>query len=522
MKKIYALLVICILTIDSNAQTIPTWSENIACILYTRCTSCHNPSGIAPFSLVDYANASGAAAGIYDAVINNRMPPWPPDPTYRSFAHEKNLTPQEKQLIIDWVSNGTPLGNPGNAPVPPVYTNAEVIQNPDLTLRMPVYTIPPITADLYRCFAIPSNTTIDQFITGVEVVPGNRQVVHHVLVFQDTANTTLLLDSLDPAPGYNGFGGVGSNSAKLVGIWVPGAEPVFQPLGMGLSIPAGSTIIFQVHYPVGSSFQQDSTKVNFEMTPVPTTREVTVAPILNHGAQLTNGPLFIPADSTRTFYSQLTTPFNLTLLSVAPHMHLIGRSIKSWAVTLLNDTIPFIDIPAWNFMWQGNYQFRQPLRIPALSSFHGEAFYDNTVNNPLNPSIPPQDVSQGEATTDEMMLIYFYFLTYQPGDENIIIDTSTVINTYNNCNFVTDVAEVRKELSVNFYPNPASGKVIVDLPPGGVDDIRMVDMSGRLVWRKDKITEDFELTLEGYKNGLYELLFLKEGVLSRKSLLIAQ
>lgn len=522
MKKICILLLCCVSAIKIYAQTIPTWSENIACILYTRCTSCHNPVGIAPFSLVDYANASGAAAGIYDAVSNNRMPPWPPDPSYRTYAHQKNLTPQEKQMILDWVSNGTPLGNPGNAPVPPVYLNTEVIQNPDLTVQMPVFTIPPMTADLYRCFAMPTNTTVDQFITGVEVVPGNRQVVHHVLVYQDTSNTTLFLDSLDPAPGYNSFGGVGSNSARLVGIWVPGADPVFQPAGMGLSLPAGSNIIFQIHYPVGSSFQQDSTKVNLKMTSAPATREVTVAPLLNHGPQLTNGPLFIPADSTRTFYSQLVSPFNVTLLSVAPHMHLVGRHIKSWAVTLLNDTIPFIDIPNWNFMWQGNYQFRQPLRIPALSTFYGEAFYDNTINNPLNPSIPPVDVSQGEATTDEMMLIYFYFLTYQPGDENIIVDTSTVINTYNNCNFTTSLFEVKKDFPVSFYPNPAIEKVVVDLPAGGAEAIQIFDNTGRLIWNRGYTSGDFELYVTGWKNGLYEILFFRDGNFTRKALLVAQ
>ena len=501
-------------------QSVPTWSENIACILYTRCTSCHNPAGIAPFSLVDYADASGAAAGIQDAVSGNRMPPWPPDAGYRSFAHERNLSSVEKQLILDWVSNGTPLGNLANAPAPPVYLNAEVIQNPDLTATIPTFTIPPISQDLYRCFVVPANTSIDQYMTAIEVVPGNRQVVHHVLVYQDTAATTIQLDTLDPLPGYTSFGGVGSNTAKLIGAWVPGAEPNFLPTGMGVPIPAGTNIILQIHYPVGSSFQQDSTKVKFLLTPNPSTRIVTVAPILNHSVSLTNGPLFIPADSVKTFYGQQATPINVTLLAIAPHMHLIGTSIKAYAVTLALDTIPLINIPSWDFHWQGAYHFRKPVAIPAFSSFRSEAVYDNTSNNLFNPNIPPQDVSVGESTTDEMMLIYFYFLQYQTGDENIIVDTSTAVNTYNGCSFATSLSEIAHAFSPGVYPNPAIDAVVIDLPAGKTMNMDVFDTSGKLLKSFDQLKDDFMLDISGWDSGVYQFLFEDKTSRVRRSLVV--
>jgi hypothetical protein len=492
-------------TLHASAQSVvPTWSEQVACIVYTRCTPCHHPGGSAPFSLVDYADAVGASAGMLSAVSNNRMPPWPPDPNYRRFAHERALSASEKQTLVDWLTNNTPQGNPAVAPAPPVYTSTEVIQQPDLSLQMPVYTIPPISSDLYRCFAIPSGNTANSFITGIEVVPGNNSVVHHVLVYADTTGVPLQLDAQDPAPGYNGFGGVGSNSAQLIGSWVPGSQPDFYPNGMGIRLPANATIILQVHYPVGSSFQQDSTKINLLLTTNPLTRNVYIAPALNHSTSLTNGPLFIPADSVKTFYAQAPVSFPVTLLAIFPHMHLIGRSIRSWAITSTGTNIPLIDIPNWNFMWQGGYFFRQPIKIPANSVLHSEATYDNTPNNPYNPNNPPVNVSLGEATTDEMMLVYFSFLVYQPGDENIIIDTSTVVNTYNGCNFVTSTpAESGGRELPHVYPNPSGGQFQVAWYSGERYAIRITDALGREVYQQSEINGVLNAELHSLPEGQY-------------------
>lgn len=487
-----------------SAQVTPNWAENVSCILYTRCTPCHYQGGSAPFSLMTYAEASGASAGIYSAVMDNRMPPWPPNPAYRSFAHERALSSSEKQTIIDWINGGAPQGNPSLAPVPPVYTSNEVIQNPDLVSQMPVYTIPPITSDMYRCFVIPTNTTVQQFITGMEVVPGNKSVVHHVIVHEDTTNLPLQLDAQDPAPGYISFGGTGSNSSRMLGAWVPGSSPDFYPAGMGIPLNPGSNIIIQLHYPVGSSFQQDSTKVNFQLTTDPNTRPVAISPALNH-FNLSNGPLSIPANTTRTFNAQLTVPFAVTLLGIAPHMHLIGTSIRSWAVTLVGDTIPLIDIPEWNFQWQGSYHFRQPVKIPAFSTLFSTATYDNTPNNPFNPSNPPVDVSLGEATTDEMMLIYFSYLNYQAGDEFIPIDTITGVVTYNGCNFTTGVGEQNETGGLGVFPNPSSGDVRISLPHRTYQ-LQLFDASGRLVWSRNGVGGEMQVDWTDLPSGLYRLV----------------
>lgn len=462
MKKIILCFLPLTFCFSVKAQNAPTWSEDIACLVYTHCTGCHNTNGIAPFSLMTYSDASSAASGILYAVNNNRMPPWPPDRDYNALAHERYLTPEEITLINDWVNAGVPEGNPSNAPTSPVYSSEAVITDPDLVVQIPTYAVGS-SQDIYRCFVIPTSESTDKFITEFEVIPGNRSIVHHVLVFRDETNTPAQLDAQDPGPGYTSFGGIGSNSAKLIGGWVPGQGVFESPQGMGVKLPAGTNIVLQIHYPAGTAGEEDSTKIHIKFSPSSNLREINIQPPLNHLLSMTDGPLYIPANTVRTFHEEYTIPVNLTVLSVGPHMHLIGKSIKSFGVTPTGDTLKFIDIPNWDFHWQGSYMFRNPVKIPAGTVLYGEATYDNTTGNPNNPNNPPQDVSVGEATTDEMMLVYFSYLLYQNGDENIVIDDKTSIPHYNDCIYqtVTSVEEFSEEDYLQVYPNPASNMLNV-------------------------------------------------------------
>ena len=460
MKKLFLFILPFAFTFNANAQTSVTWSDDVACLLYTHCTSCHNSNGIAPFSLMTYNDAASAASGILFAVNNGNMPPWPPDRDYNRLAHERYLTSEEITLINDWVNSGAPEGNSSNAPVAPVYSSNAVITNPDLVAQIPDYSVGS-SSDVYRCFVIPTSESTDKFITGFEVIPGNRSIVHHVLVFRDETNTPATLDANDPGPGYTSFGGIGSQGAKLIGGWVPGQGVFETPPGMGIKLPAGTNLVLQIHYPAGVAGEEDSTKIHIKFSPSSTLREISMAPPLNHQTSLIDGPLFIPANEVKTFHEEYTIPVNLTVLSVGPHMHLIGKSIKAFGVTPTNDTIEFIDIPDWDFHWQGSYMFRNPVKIPAGTVLYGEATYDNTIGNPNNPNNPPQDVSVGEATTDEMMLIYFSYLLYQNNDENIVIDDDTFIPTYNDCNY-NSITGVEENIPYNYfsvYPNPAANSL---------------------------------------------------------------
>lgn len=501
-----ALLILGLFIAQLSVAQTNTWSNNIASIIYNKCANCHHQGAIGPFNLMSYSDAVAAASGIIDAVSNDRMPPWPPDTTYRKFAHQRTLTIQQKTAIIDWIGNGLPEGNPANAPAPPVFpVGSAVNQVPDLVSQMPVFTNT-ANADIYQCFVMPTGLSLAKYIKGFEVIPGNRQMVHHVLVYADTTGVCANLDAQDPGIGYLSFGGVGSSSAQLIGLWVPGAEPQFYPNGMGLRLPANADVVFQVHYPAGTTGQQDSTKVNFFFSNAPSIRPLFVAPILNHSTSLTNGPLFIAANQTKTFYGEYTIPAvygKISMLQVAPHMHLIGRSIQSHADAPGNINIPLIKINDWNFMWQGGYDFQQIQVMPVSTTLHFEAMYDNTTANPYNPSNPPVNVSEGEATTDEMMMIYFTFTGYQPGDENIIID-STLITGINR-------PESDIEQNIKVFPNPVTTQEILFNAPameGKKCNIILTDLTGRSILNQEITVNKYnnEIILPSMNNGMYILL----------------
>lgn len=513
MKKTYLLIAFTLLNTIIKAQN-PNWAQDIAPILYKNCTNCHHTGGLAPFPLISFSDAVAVQIGMQDAVINKRMPPWPPDPSFVQHTHERILTPAEITAIDDWINNGAPSGNLSLAPTPPVYNNLTQLGIPDLSMSIPTYSVGG-TSDIYRCFPIPSGLTSKQFITSLEVIPGNSSIVHHVLVYADNLNTCYTLDSADPGPGYTNFGGPGVSSAKLIGAWVPGADPYLLPQGMGIPLDSATNIIVQIHYPAGSLGMIDSTRLNFILSPPPM-RDVTILPILNHLNTLVNGPLYINANATKTFHEKYVLPaaLDISLLSVAPHMHLIGKNFKSYAVSPAGDTIPFIRINNWDFRWQGNYSFKNVLKVPGGSTLHAFALYDNTINNLFNPNSPPLPVSAGESTTDEMMLEYFFFLPYQAGDEFISQDSLSLagISTPEMDGFI-----VTAQL-FDVSPNPVSDQATICfyLPKSLKTKLTLHDMQGRLLRTLQPNTirttgyQYYTFTTTGLPSGAY-LITLQAG-----------
>jgi hypothetical protein len=412
MKSTYIFLLL--LLFSNTAFAAPDWSNDIAKIIYGNCSSCHHPGGIGPFSLMNYQDGFDNAYDIGIAVSAHTMPPWSPDPDYKHFAHERVLSPSDVQAIQQWVAAGAPSGDLRFAPSAPTFNSNSQLGTADLSLRIPSYTVSS-SNDVYINFVLPSGLSQSEFINAMEVIPGNTEIVHHVLVFQDSTNNPISISS---------SGGTGSNASKLIFAYTPGAQPYWTPDGTGFRLAANTRIILQMHYAPGSNGKTDSTRVNFKFGSN-SLREIQVGALLNHITTMTNGPLHIPANQTKTYYEELPVIGDWTFLYVFPHMHLIGKTITSYAVNN-NDTIPFVNIPDWDFHWQDNFVFPNTVKVPDGSTLYASAFYDNTTNNPDNPSSPPHTVSSGESTLDEMMVVFFAYMPYESGDQDLIVDNRVI------------------------------------------------------------------------------------------------
>ncbi len=484
LKKI-SLLLFAVFANNLVTAQIPNWSEHVAPILYKNCTSCHISGGIAPFSLVGYSNAQSMASSIAGSADSKRMPPWPANPNYKRYAHERILSQSEIETLKQWANNNAPSGNLSLAPADPTPITGSQIANATIKLKMPNYTVN-TSADMYRCFVLPTNIPQNEYVTALEVIPGNRQIVHHVLVFQDTSIIPVNKDNADSGPGYIAFGGTGSPTSQLIGVYVPGQEPFQFPTGFGTKLLKNTRIILQIHYPGGINGQLDSTKVYLKTT-TNTLRQVFIEPILNHNNNnMTNGPLYIPANEEKTFYTKYSVNNKATVFAVAPHMHLIGTSIKAYGLNAAGDTTKFIDIPKWDFHWQRTYSFIKPVIVQPNDKLWGVAHYNNTTSNYNNPNNPPLAVSKGEGTADEMMLIYFWYSGYQPGDENIVVDTTTLKNIASTV--------ILSKLESNLSPNPIQN---------------YFDYNSN-----EPITEINIFNLEGQKTSHYQIDRIKKGRIS--------
>lgn len=495
-----------------------TWSGEVAQLFYNKCSKCHHPGGLAPTSLMTYGEVSPMATIISQYITDEEMPPWPPDNSYQEYLHVRSLSSTEKSTIINWLSNGLPEGNSAATPPPPVYTNNTILGNGDLTVQIPTYMSKATANDDYVCFSVPTYLTQNRIIKAVEVVPGNRQIVHHALIFIDPngIEVTDTLDGLCASPS--------NASTKLVIGYTPGASPMIlpsvSPLALGMDIGPGSKIYFAMHYPVGSYGEFDSTKVILHFYPPGTTnvRQISAAPLIS------NYNFTLPANQVTNLTAQYPTnggvPTNFSVLSAFPHMHLLGTNIKAYAYKANQDTVKFVNIPHWDFHWQDFYFFRYIQKVSTGFKIKGEAKYDNTVNNPHNPNSPPLNVSSGFNTTDEMFLVYFHFMPYMNGDENYDLQElmSATLGDY-----------MEEDLNgIVSYPNPFQENICIEFkdPFEISDQIFVYSSSGDFICKLDPIVGASKVLWDGknsngqnVSNGAYYLSARIKGKAYSKKLL---
>jgi len=374
---------------EHRASGAVTYSNRIATILQNRCVECHRAGDIGPFSLVSYEDAAGWSEMIAEVVRDQRMPPWHARSEEGQFRNDRQLSEDEKVAIARWAADGAPQGEATDLPEPRAFvTGWQLPKDPDavFTIQKRPFQVQAEGELDYQWFVVDPGFTKDTWVRAVEIVPGNRSVVHHILAFVRTGDATI---------------GIGDGKGYFAG-YVPGARADTLPTGMAKLVPAGAKLAFQVHYTPNGSRQIDQSKIGLVFAdPGSVTHRVVSSSALSRDVKI---PPQV-ADHREEARSR-GIPWDSQLLSMSPHMHFRGKSIRYEAVFPDGRREGLLDVPRFDFNWQTEYRLNKPLALPAGSRIEVVAHFDNSAANPNNPD-PSKLVTWGEQSWDEMLIGYF-------------------------------------------------------------------------------------------------------------------
>jgi hypothetical protein len=375
----------------------PTFNKDIAPILYENCAACHRPGQVAPFSLLTYQDAAKRARLIASVTQSRYMPPWKADPGPH-FLNERRLTDDQIAAIRDWAAEGAPEGDAADKPSAPTFVDGWEAGEPDKIFTMPSqFSVPADGPDQFRCFVIPMNLDRDVFVKAFEFHPGNRRVVHHAVLFMDTngASRRLAGDS----GSYPCFAGPGFVPLGILGGWAPGSSPEVQRDGISIPVRKGTALVLQLHYHPDGKPETDRSSMGLTFGDRPKT---------GLGLVLVNsrGINIAPGDSQYVVKTGVTLPQDVQVLALTPHAHYLCTDMKVDARLPDGTVKPLIHIQDWDFNWQGQYRYAEPLALPKGTRVELEYTYDNSAGNPRNPVNPPVRVRFGEQTTDEMAIVF--------------------------------------------------------------------------------------------------------------------
>ncbi len=445
LVPIIILMLSCETGSDNNIQKThnsnPTFVD-IAPIIFKNCTPCHRAGESGPFELMTYADARKNANKIKFVTQTGYMPPWPADINYTHFVGERKLTDEEIELVKLWAEDGAPEGDASKVPQPSVYYTGSFLRKPDTVIKFKNHV--PIKgngSDYFYVIKLPVQLAKDTFVSYFEFVPSQRKLVHHVNghLINYTAGKKKNIQNgityaLDEFSDYkdlyaqmnilNDDGTFPILTPNTV-YYLPGFTPPVYPAGIGgYKINKTAVILLKnIHYGPSDKDVLDSSYINIFYGPKPK-RPVYETQLGTFGISKIEPELILHPNKVETFHTQATLKYDISILSVNPHMHLLGKSFWAFAVKQNGDTIPLIKINKWDFKWQYYYTYLHPVKISTGTTIHVYGTFDNTDKNPLNPNHPPKVVTQGEGvksmqTTEEMFQFIFTYLPYQTGDEHL-------------------------------------------------------------------------------------------------------
>lgn len=396
--RIFSLLTLAASGAMLAGAATPTFSKDVAPILYQHCATCHRAGEIGPMPLLNYEQARPWAKAIRSAVALGKMPPWHATQASGVFSNDRRLTDEQRETLIAWADGGAPQGNPKDLPPTPKFSEGWEKGQPDVVLTMPKpFHVTAAGTIAYQYFEIPTNFTEDKWVQSIEVRPGVRRVVHHVLVFSREPG-----ENKRPVPAFAsilpkmpfGVGG-GGNRGVLIATTAPGTNAQVFPAGTAMLIKAGSVLTLQVHYTANGSEADDQTSVGITFAKEPPKTEI-------HSSAFINAMFTLPPGSPDTeVESMIQFNENSHIWALFPHTHLRG---KSWEYRMIypdGHSEAVLSVPKYDFNWQTYYEFAKPLFAPKGALLQGIAHYDNSANNASNPD-PKVAVHWGEQTWQEM------------------------------------------------------------------------------------------------------------------------
>ncbi|HKV25346.1 MAG TPA: hypothetical protein VJN93_12200 [Candidatus Acidoferrum sp.] len=393
----------------------PEFYRNVLPILQKRCQVCHRADAIAPMLFETYQQTRPYAAAIAAAVENRSMPPWFANPLIGHFSNDPSLTTEQIATLVDWAKAGAPAGNPKDAPPPKHWAQGWSIAKPDLVLQMPKPVPIPASGIVdYTYEILPTGFREDRWVRSVEVLPQLRANVHHAVVYVRPPDSKWLRHAPIGSPftaasltDPDDRRGANWTDSDILLVYAPGSSPDDWPKTMAKFIPAGSDLVFQMHYTTNGHAGEDRTSVGLIFSKeVPAQRVLTL--------QLTNDHFVIPPGVPNyRVEADGTLPNDATLLSFFPHMHLRGKEFQ-YNIILKptkpgerpdQEIEPLLDVH-YHFHWQMSYRLAKPLLLKAGTELQAVAWFDNSSDNPHNPD-PNAAVRWGEQTYDEMMVGFF-------------------------------------------------------------------------------------------------------------------
>ena len=353
-----------------------TFAKDVAAIFNKNCVGCHRPGEIAPMSLLSYKDARPWAKSIKERVATGVMPPWHADPHYGTFENDRRLSQKDIDTVVAWVDQGAKEGNPKDQPPAPRFADGWNIGKPDVVFYLPQeYTVPATGVVEYKYFKVPTNFKQDMYIQAAEIRPGVRGVVHHIIVFAQSAK----------------------EPQRLIVGYAPGEQPAVIGKGLARKIPAGADLVFQVHYTPNGTETKDKSYVGFVFAKEPPKAEIMTRPIMNARFAIPPGDPNYRVDSTYTFTQ------NAHVHSLMPHMHLRGKDFEFRAIFPDGTSKVLLSVPKYDFAWQTYYVLKEPLAAPKGTRIDCLAHFDNSEKNKFNPD-PKKEVRWGDQTWEEMMI----------------------------------------------------------------------------------------------------------------------